>query len=317
MMIQSRIQDAIKQKKLLEFKPPKKFRSVEKVKDYLIPYEKFFYKGAEFVQNDVRLQRPTMVSQPRRFDKILPQPRIIIPPQKMVSNSMFDSMQGINAYYKYMEYAVPRKKLNAKADTTGLYMFTEKMVELLDWPLCAEFESWDEDEELEAFHLLLPVMSYEQEEAGIFEAFLTGHENVAGMMIHLDGDRELDFTANERKLIKAVGYQDLCKFYQEFDDDSKTVNLAMLEDWYTCFFQHLEAKYPHINVEHIPIISGQGYEYVMITCLEDIQFAAEFTVSYEDLCSRMPDVHVMEHDPCEKATEEFVRDMLRIWKKGH
>jgi hypothetical protein len=303
----------------LREKPPDKTREVKTIGGLMQAWEDAFPGFGVSDLQEVSL-RPhynfRFRSVPRRSKLPLEPPKTIENPPKLISPTLFLSVQAVWEYYREIDKA-DQALLELPFTDQGVGKFVEPLFDVVEdyYPLFGHLENIENVATLHCLSLWLPCYSYEEENAFAVEAFLSGPADVAGMLTHLDDEYDLNLSRYYRTLIKTVGYPELTKFYADFAGD-KLCNLKKLENWQENYFQRVIEQYPAVDTDRIAIISGDSPTEITIQSVEDIRFAIDWAKAYYALDDDMPPTWLFIENE-EEEIETFVRDICRVWRKGH
>lgn len=299
------------------------------VGDLLRPWDEV-YPGCRQVEDDVRdlsgwgpghLQKPRFHPQPRVSRRPLPLPRRIAPPRKPIGPALFESLSAVWQWYLRRGLAAPELPLNT-LNAEGLNAFVQPLYDAtVDfYPLCMcleEFGYGDSLHHLGGVCLILPHYFWEDEAAGVFEAFLSGWEGLDWLLRELCGrDDFLNVPEEDSALVKVVGCSDLARCYAEFEG-KKRLDVVRLGDWTKSYFGDVTRDYPQYDVEQIPVIVSDPHEVeAYITVPEDIDFCLAYAKAYEAMTADMPYPFDIEHNE-QREADELVHDVCEVWRKKH
>lgn len=310
MLIIDRLKEAID--KGLTPTPAYEEKVVKTIGDLTIPYDEFFDEGSSYCQTPYKGKRPSIKARPLTATRRIPPPKKLTAPPRFYPANSFNGVKAVWEYYQAKGTA-HKKYLDLPANHRGLVAFVSPFLEELDHPLGSHIDCIEDMDDL--FYLTLPSMSYDEDVAGLFEAFLTGPDEVAGMLMHYDEDEPLRLNKKDRALVKKHGLVKLTNYYATYEGP-KHCDLDKMQNWYDVFFGELEKKYPEQKVDHVPLISGDGYYQIEITCKKDIDFAMEFADISENLYASIPNIWAMEGRESEEV-EDFVVNICDVWREGH
>jgi hypothetical protein len=298
--------------------------------DLLKPWESV-YPGSTAPEDDARdrgifgyrkLQRPMIIPRARRSYRPLPAPRRIAPQPKLISPSLFNSVQGIWAWYQSRGQATDQLSV-APLNGAGLGAFLEPL-----WSVCSDYyplgiylEDCHIDTDvvgMDGFCLMLPHETYEEEHSGIVEAFLRGTDGLHWLMQNFYDERtnfDIELPDKDCGLIEDVGFEEILKCYAAFQG-KKTVDLVYLENWDQNFFGEVSEKFPEQWSHDWPIISGgnSADNELPITCAADIDFALAFANAFYKMIDAIPTPWEF-HENSDGITETFIHEICEVWRK--
>jgi|GEM_PF-3979294 len=274
------------------------------------------------------LRRPCFAPRPRRSGRPLPAPRPNIASVKPVSARLLASITGAWAYFESVGKTDPAL-LQGPVAGEGLERLVELLVEEVgeQWPLAAYLEEVVfEAENLAAHHglcLVLPHMVYEDEAAGVIEAFLSGPQHVHSWLAHSyelmqhEPTFDLELPPKDHSLIKEIGFGRLVETYATYEGE-KSVDLKKLESWWETYFGKVVKEFPVLAEEEWPIICGNGGQdaELVITSAKDIRFAVAYSDAYYTMMDDLPDPWQMDHND-DGATETFIHEICEVWRKAN
>lgn len=283
--------------------------------------------GCVLADSTTYLRKPRFTPRPRRSGRPLPPPRRVVAATKPISGRLLASMSGIWSYLEATGKAAP-DVLQVPVASGGI----EKIVDLLSvavadyWPLGSCLEDYTiDDRDLasqDGVCLILPHLTYEDEAAGVFEAFLSGYQSVhAWMESAYDAMQhdpfDLVLPEKDHALIKKVGFAALLETYAGYAGE-KAVDLNRLENFWEAFFGKMVAEFPRQSNREWPIISGNGGQDLdlVITSAEDIRFALAYARSWEAMLSAMPDPWQLDQND-NGETEIFIHEVCNVWRKAN
>lgn len=258
---------------------------------------------------------------PRRSRGPLPAPRPCTAPRRLLNPGLFASAGGVWEWYQ-------RKGL-AKSEMLAMPLTVQSVTdfvaplwdELSDWnPLGIFLEEFGESSVFDAagLSLLLPHTSYEEEYAGVIEAFLSGPDTLASLLTEMIANHDLELPPGDRALIAKQGFVKLCQHYADFPGE-KACDLVKLENFGTTFFGKVYQRFPEWEAEDPPVISGDcgrdGCE-IVIASAETIDFGIAYAEAYFEMMNAMPDPYRFAFNEG-GATETFIHELCKVWRKGH
>lgn len=291
-------------------------KPVNLISDLLESYDEFFSEGSSWCQKPwTGVRNSQFLRSPRRSSKPVPPPRKVKPPIKHYPEGLFRSFQAVQEYYEKHNKVVEVDGLTVSE--TDMFKYLNVFIEELPYPLASYFECLEEIQNMDALYLWIPHMHGDEDCAGLVQALLTSAEEFGGMLMHHDSDGEFNLTKAQRKVVDKYDYKKLCAYYRDYKGE-KVYDLKAFEDWFETYFGKLHEKYPAYKIDHYAIIDYEGGNEVPITSIEDIECALEYTAAYDTMFGDMPNVWQMEcPDDDDTSREDFVTELLRVWKEGH
>jgi hypothetical protein len=322
----TRISDALAAGSLKQVPDSAAFATVTTMADLLRPWEEMFPGVERYGDDDARdifsrgggLREPILTARLRTSRRPLPPPRPIAASPKTISPVLFASIQAIWDYYQLHHLADALILKNAFTET-GIYKFVGPLELHVSgyWPLGTPLEMiCDECEprELYGIHLQLPFYTYDCEESGVVEAFLSDIESVASCLDAVyDSANCLD---KDNELITQVGIMPLVKNYELYRG-AKTVNFdKLLYGGLDVIFGPVTERYP-VHMKHgQPIISGdhgQDCE-IIITSREDIEFCLDYAKAWYEMTSCLPEPYDLAINAGGMA-DELIHEICNVWRK--
>lgn len=276
--------------------------------------------GSPFASGGLR--RPRLTPRVRRSGRPLQRPRVMSAPSKLISPGLFTSIRAIYEWYQDKNIA-EGVDLQIPFDDAGLHKFLNPLWHKVGhlWPLNLMLENlyWDGGiYDLQGIHLMMPCWNYEEEFAGVVEAFLTGTQGVPWAMEHFySQDGLLAIPEQDRQLIDKHGFLELVLCYAK-DAKGRSYDLNKLEHWNDNFFSELWEKYPGKEDLEIAVISANAGEdaEVWIETKEDLDFCIEYHAAFGRMCDAMPDPQAMEENDL-GITDIFIHELCEVWRTEH
>ena len=306
------------------------FRPVQKLSDLLHPFEEMFpgivLDGNGDTPTGFRWRSPKFTPQPRRSSRPVPAPARLVPmPRPDCRPGLFLSTQAIWEWYQEKGFATP-DLLEQGLSADSLQEFLEPLLQqAANYCPLEEICSLCGIEEMEGFHLMLPFYSYDDDCAGMVEAFISGPVSVASHLSYLYESRPgvtetadpIELPPPDDKLIAEVGWSGLTEHFARFQG-CKSVDLVSLEDFWQTYFGEVVAKFPeHASVDYA-IISGNGGEENEVTIHKksDIDFCFAYSEAYYKLMGDFPDPQAFDYNEG-GAAETFIHEMCEAWRKDN
>ena len=267
------------------------------------------------------LQKPKFHPQPRRSRRALLPPRIIAAPAKIINASFFASIAAVWKWYQGRALADPAL-LAAPLNGEELNAFVMPLCNAVsDWyPLgicLEEFGLNGELHEARGIYLVLPHWNYDEEGAGVFEAFLSGWEGVEWLLRDLrdnHGDDFLNLPDEDRALLKKVPPADLARVYAEYSGQ-KLLDVTRLQNWTSTVFAEVGKAWPQYDLENIPLIVSDTQDVeIWVTSPTDIDFALAYAEAYETLTGMMLNAWDVENNE-DREADKLVHDICDVWRK--
>ncbi|HBG07692.1 MAG: hypothetical protein A2075_09215 [Geobacteraceae bacterium GWC2_58_44] len=330
-VITERISSSIAAGCLRPFPAVSTFKPLEKLSDLLHSFEEMFPGIVLDVRGDspADYKWPCMKFTPqrRRSSRPLPAPARLVPmPRPGYRPGLFLSIQAVWEWYQEKGHATP-ELLDQGLSSDSLQTFLEPLLQTAGnyWPLGCGLEDIGclcPIEEMEGFNLMLPFYSYEDDCAGMVEAFISGPVSLASHLSYLyeskpDGADSIELPVPDDKLIAEVGWSGLTKHFARFQG-RKSVDLVSLENFWETYFGEVVANFPeHASVEYA-IISGNGGQEneVWIHKKADIDFCFAYAEAYYKLMGDFPDPSCFDYNEG-GAAETFIHEMCEAWRKDN
>ena len=326
-----RISSSIAAGCLRPFPDASAFRPVGRLSDLLHPFEEMFpgivLDGAGKAPSDFRWRSPKFTPQPRRSTRPVPAPARLVPmPRPDCRPGLFLSIQAVWEWYQEKGHATP-ELLEQGFNMDSIQEFMEPLLQAAGkwWPLGCGLEDiscFGQIAELEGFNLLLPFYSYDDDCAGMVEAFISGPTSVASHLSYLyeskpDGGEAIELPPPDDKLIAEVGWHGLTEHFAKFQG-RKSVDLVSLEGFWEAYFGDIVAKFPeHASVEYAIISDNGGQENeVWIHKKTDIDFCFAYAEAYYKLMGDFPDPQTFDYNEG-GAAETFIHEICEAWRKDN
>ncbi len=302
--------------------------------DLVRPYAEVF-PGIDFLQDgddwDCKdifgwgpdcLRKPGRLNpSPRRSLRPLPAPRRTAAPVRLVNPGIFISVAGIWDWYQAKGLAVPGL-LDGPFTRKALAEFVEPLWAAVSdyYPMGVGLEDIGCDNvlDLRGICLILPHTSYDEESAGVVEAFLSGVESIASMITEYhDRDAFLDIPAEDEALIQEHGIVEIIRCYADFQGE-KSVDIAKLDDFGNTFFGKVWQRFPQWETTELPIISGNGGDdaEIPIRSAQHIDFCLAYADAYEEMMAAMPYHFDFEYNE-DRVVDRFVHELCEVWRRVH
>ncbi len=272
-----------------------------------------------------KLRKPHFTPLVRRSRRPLCAPRHSLAPAKLVSPGLFASVRAISDWYLQegvAEYDLGDHPFNKDSLEDFIEPLRSRGEEY--WPLSLPIENlyWDGSlSGLENISLMLPHFHYDEECAGMVEAFLSGAGGIEWLMDHYNGISEfLDLPDEDRALIKDVGFGALADQYA-LRSDGRTYNLELLENHQDEFFGPVWKAFPEqekredIEPSIISGESGTDAEVIIMDSL-DIDFCLAYAKAFYKMVDAMPDPRSFEENDL-GITETFAHELCEVWRADH
>lgn len=322
-----RIRSAISAGELKPVPEVSTFRPVNNLTDLLSDWEELF-PGIETNEDgdtvslfeSYTLRRPLFTPQPRRSLRPLPLPRPIIPmPQPPCKPGLFLSVQAVWAWYEEQGIA-DTCLIDRPFSSADVSAFVEPLQSRTEgyYPLATNLENieWDcSVDQLTGLQLWLPFYSYDDDGAGVVEAFLSGPESVASLLTWQHRDNKLKLSAQDEKLIKKEGFDELAENFARYPG-KKSCDLLALENWFETFFSAVQQQYPGHKADQYVVISGDGGQgnELDIRTPADIDFALAYATAYYELMASLPAPYdFAENDG--GCAANFIHEICAAWRK--
>lgn len=306
------------------------FKPVDTMADLLRPWEEMF-PGIDVNEDGDTvslfswggLRRPSFRPLVRRSIRPVSVPRPVAPrPKPPCKPGLFLSVQAIWEYYQEKDKA-DSKLINCPFNDVNLEAFVHQLYEEASdyWPMSAPLEQLFFDcgaSDLIGIHLMLPHYIYDDEMAGVVEAFLSGHDTLASKLHYQhQADGFMELPEKDEVLIKEVGFDKLTENFANYIGE-KSCDLIALENWFETYFTEVDRKFPEHNAGGYPIISGNGGEDadIYIRRKADLDFCFAYAAAYYDMMNAFPDPSQFEYNE-EGITETFVHEICEAWRKVH
>ena len=251
-------------------------------------------------------------------------PRKITPVCGKIKYRLHSAINGIWEWYQAGGKAAQELK-DLPFDEEGVRKFIDPLYHSVwdYWPLHCPLEMLFEGEqslrELDGIHLMLPHLTYDDEYAGVLEAFLSGAHGIGWLMAHYHKSGSLALSPKDEKLIKKVGFEKLAEVYVA-DPRGKSVDLLKLENLEEGVFADVAARFPERwsnGGNGIPIISADYGDdcSVWITCKEDIDFCLAYAECWAAMKGAMPDLEEFEQNT-DGLADKFAHELCTIWRRN-
>jgi hypothetical protein len=326
-----RISSSVAAGYLRPFPDASAFKPIGKLSDLLYSFEEMFpgivldAKGK--APSDFRWRSPKFTPQPRRSAHPVPAPARLVPmPRPDCRPGLFMTTQAIWEWYQEKGFATPGL-LDQEFSMDSLEDFLVPLLREAEnfWPLGCGLEDlscFGNIQEIDGFHLMLPFYSYDDDCAGMVEAFISGPTSVASHLSYLykskpDGGDAIDLPPPDDKLIAEVGWHKLTEHFARFQG-RKSVDLVALEGFWEHYFGDVVTRFPeHASVEYA-IISGNGgsENEVWIQKKTDIDFCFAYSEAYYKLMGDFPDPQNFDYNEG-GAAETFIHEICEAWRKDH
>jgi hypothetical protein len=318
-VIIDRIAEAITQGKLTPLVEDGGFCQITTIADLLRPWEECFPGvawGDQHNEKRVTVLQPTFTPVPRRSRRRVAIPHPIRPRPFIVSSSLFNSIAAIWDYYLLHDKA-DKKLLELTCSDKDAQAFIDPLSELLGyfWPLDCCLEDICGNGPLltqKGIYLRLPSFSYDEEGAGVVEAFISGARGIQGLLEFVDNNEDWDLPKQDLKLIEDAGWGELCSYYYE-SAGKKVYNLKKLEDPWGSYFGKLQLDYPEQYSEYAQdLFDNGGVEEVLICGPKDIDFCKGYAECFEALLTDLPDYGSFEE--VDEMTN-FAHEICNVWRR--
>jgi hypothetical protein len=303
------------------------FRPVSVISDLLRDWSEMF-PGVELNEEGSdtrdlfawgRLRQPKLTPKPRQSRRRLRPPRPIAASPCTISPGLFASVKGIWDYYR-TKGVDDDKLLQEPFEENGMQRFIQPLWDEVSnyYPLFVLLEVLFDDcnlRDIASINLLLPHYTYDCDEAGAVEAFLSGAEGLTWLMTHYHKDNNLGLPPKDEALIKEVGFGPLSVTYVTYPGE-KSCDMLKLENISESFFAGVAERFPARWAEEWPIISANGGvdNELHITCREDIEFCIAYADAWEEMMGSMPDPYQMETNDG-GICGDFIHEMCEVYRK--
>lgn len=326
-LITERIANSIGAGELLPMVDAKEFKPVETMADLLRPWQEMFPCLDVNEEGDIvspfdwfSIRRPAFRPQVRRSFRPLPAPRPIASrPQPPCKPGLFMSIQAIWEFYQEQGQDDP-KLINCPFSDDNVQAFVHPLyLKACDyWPLNAPLEELYFDcgaAELLGIHLMIPHYVYDDEAAGVVEAFLSGPGTLASHLHYLHKGANWEIPEKDQSLIQEVGFDKLTENFANYNG-KKSCDLIALENWFETFFSEVERKFPEHGAGNYPIISGNGGmdADICIRSKADLDFCFAYADAYYEMLNSFPEPTAFEYNE-EGEAETFVHELCEVWRK--
>jgi hypothetical protein len=301
---------------------------VRTVGDLLRPWSEVYPWGdretyGESVMRSGLTGRMHFEPQPRKSRRPLPAPRSLVASHKLLSHGLFDSVRAVWDWYTANNKA-DKTLLAAPCTGAGVARFVEKLSMAASdyYPLNLFLEDIGEHSPLMHTYdlrLLIPHYTYEQDEAGVVEAFLSGvggmHSLLQDFYDEADG-MKLELPPKDRDLIERVGFEDLVRTYYDYDG-KKSCDLKRLDKCDETFFADVVARFPDHWERDFPLISGNGGmdNELSITTKEDIDFALAYAEAFTGMIMAIPFDPWQLRENEDGQADTFIHEVCEVWRK--
>lgn len=328
-VIIDRIRGAIEGGQLADVVETTRFKPLLTMGDLLQPWCDVFPDMDVFREDgedvhDLRARRtggvrnkPKFTPRPRRSARLLPAPRLLRPTPKLVHPDLFRSVSAVWDWYLLKGKGDPAL-LHQPFTDDGFMKFTDYLSVVLSdyYPLGCDLEHMSESvHDMCAITLRLPIFSYDDEGAGVIQAFFEGAEGLHWMMQGFQKSQEWDLPKSDLKLIEEAGWLPLAQAYSEYSGE-KTYNLERLYDTETSYFQDVKNTYPDLFGEGVDLIDdGYGHE-VFLRSPEDIEFGIAYAEAWYKMEGDLPSGQDFEYNE-QGITANFAHEICNVWRKTH
>jgi len=267
-----------------------------------------------------KIRRPKFSPQVRKSRRPLQRPRMPYAPCRLISPTLFTSLQAIKTWYGQQDIDVS-DIFDGELNEKGLDDFLHPLyVRSSDyWPLSDPLENLCFEDgifDLNYIYLRLPHWHYDEECAGAAEGMLSGADGVEWLMQHYYSiDGFVDLPEEDHQIIKLHGFDNLAACYEQ-DRPGRTYNLKKLKDHQNVYFSEVWKDYENGEINP-PIITADGMDVeIEIFRPEDIDFCLAYSEAFCQMVGDMPDVGLME-DNIDRTTDKFMHELCEVWRTEH
>lgn len=301
------------------------------VGDLLRPWQELYPGASEALANNgtqpfsyqSQLRRPNLTPSPRRSARILPPPRRIPASPRLIQKSLLDSTAAIWDFYQHRGLADERLLCGMICEEYSVQKFLDPLVTIVsDYsPLEMELENinYSDITSLTGFNLFIPCETYEDEGAGVIQAFMEGVSGVRWLLENYfeSSENGEDLPVQDKKLIEKTGFETILLAYAAAPGP-KMADLNKLGNFADTYFGKVAAEYPDQWAYDYDIISGDGgsNNCLTITSRQDIDFAIAYAEAFFAIMNDIPTPWAFTENN-EGIFDSFVHEICEAWRKAN